>query len=666
MPDHSSGFRPPPTDAALNTISQEFAYSDIAEATSGFGASHRLGEGSYGTVYRGTLRDGTEVAIKALASPKEGGFREEVEVLSRFRHPNLVILMGFARNGRERLLVYELLPGGDLNARLNKDASFTWRHRLSVVLDAALGLSHLHGSRPKVFHRDIKTQNILMDRNGGGKVADFGLACLAQVNKRSLAVNQTSGTIGYADPLYIRTGVITEKSEVYSLGMVLLEVLTGRPPALQHPNGRVEYQFEHLAGEVRRLQPMVDKRGQWPAQMVDRVGQLALVCTCETEGMRPSFVDIVTKLRQWLREDQPQNAWQSMNASVPPQPQQQRPQHGQHPQYAPQPQHNPQPQPSPQPWHQRVGGAPDRPMMDHRGVPATPWPQQNPAAAARGFSPTDWRQNGNTGHASGRAPSPRGWQQQQGAGTSAAGPRRDSSPRGRLDARSQGQQQHQSQQQHSQQQHYQAQQWQQFQQQQLQQQQIHQQMHQQRPQQIPHGQVTNPFAPARASSPARRQGDHATAPGRAPSPRRPNDQPAPAGVGASGWVYGAPNAATGSATGGSVAAPAVAPPPPRVTSSPSSGRRELGQGWQPAVVGGYTAPDREPSPPRARMETPGAFSQEEPLLAFRHDPAQPPSIVKEEDIQALMAMGYNRTLVMEAFRRSSSKEGAANWIIEQG
>mmetsp|Transcript_56075 Transcript_56075/g.179950 ORF Transcript_56075/g.179950 Transcript_56075/m.179950 type:complete len:539 (-) Transcript_56075:217-1833(-) len=294
----------PPTDAVLNRISQEFPYEDLAAATRGFSAAARLGEGTYGTVFSGLLRDGTEVAIKALASPKEGGFREEVEVLSRFRHPNLVILMGFARKGRERYLVYELLPGGDVNSRLNKDPGFTWKQRLSVVHDAALGLSHLHGSRPQVFHRDVKTQNILMDRNGTGKVADFGLACLAQPNQDRLAVSQTSGTIGYADPLYIRTGVVTEKSEVYSMGMVLLEVLTGRPPALQHPSGRIEYQFDHLNGDLRKLLPMVDRRGKWPESLAQRVGGLALQCTCEHEAYRPSFVDIVKQLRAWLRDEQ--------------------------------------------------------------------------------------------------------------------------------------------------------------------------------------------------------------------------------------------------------------------------------------------------------------------------------------------------------------------------
>jgi len=343
----------PPTDAVLNHISQEFDFGEIREATQSFSSSHRLGEGTYGTVFRGTLRDGTEVAVKALASPKEGGFREEVEVLSRFRHPNLVILMGFARHGRERYLIYELLPGGDVNSRLNKDPSFTWKNRLNVVLDCALGLSHLHGSRPQVFHRDVKTQNMLMDKNGTGKVADFGLACLAQPNQHSLAVKETSGTLGYADPLYIRSGVVTEKSEVYSLGMVLLEVLTGRPPALQHPNGRIEYQFDHIGGDAAKLMAMVDRRGQWPPAMAQHVGHLALSCTCEQEQIRPSFVDIVTKLRKLLRDES---------------------------------------------LHQTAPAEERRPSMGYAVAPAQaagPWPQNNPfadSAARRGEQQAPLRQ----------------------------------------------------------------------------------------------------------------------------------------------------------------------------------------------------------------------------------------------------------------------------------
>ncbi|KAF4741562.1 hypothetical protein FOZ63_030525, partial [Perkinsus olseni] len=241
---------PAPTDANLNFISLEYPYEELRRATNNFSQDNVLGTGTYGCVYRGQLKDGTEVAVKVLQAPKESGFKEEVKVLSKFRHANLVILMGFARNGHERCLVYELLSGGDVSGRLQPSSgppSFNWYQRLSVALDAALGLSHLHNATPRVFHRDIKTQNILLDRNGSAKVADFGLACLAE--HRSLGhfkVQQCSGTIGYADPAYINTSVVTEKTEVYSFGMVLIELLTARPPAVQDPStGQILHNFQN-------------------------------------------------------------------------------------------------------------------------------------------------------------------------------------------------------------------------------------------------------------------------------------------------------------------------------------------------------------------------------------------------------------------------------------
>eukprot|EP00929_Paragymnodinium_shiwhaense_P115032 TRINITY_DN83627_c0_g1_i1.p1 TRINITY_DN83627_c0_g1~~TRINITY_DN83627_c0_g1_i1.p1 ORF type:complete len:746 (-),score=158.28 TRINITY_DN83627_c0_g1_i1:95-2332(-) len=309
--DHGNGWSLPPTDANLNCLSQEYPYDEILAATDGLCTASRIGKGMYGSVYQGTLRDGTEVAVKALSRPNEAGFREEVEVLSRFRHPNLVILMGFARapaQSKERYLVYELLSGGDVCSRLQKGPPFPWRARFTVALDAALGLSHLHGSRPQVFHRDIKSQNILMDRNGTGKMADFGLALLAQPNCDSMTVEQASGTMGYADPLYIRTGKVTERSEIYSFGMVVMELLTGRPPALQHVDGRIELQFSHICGDVSRVLPMVDRRIAWPASIVDFLARLSLRCSDDVEQHRPTFAEVVAKLRQTLREDHEEKA----------------------------------------------------------------------------------------------------------------------------------------------------------------------------------------------------------------------------------------------------------------------------------------------------------------------------------------------------------------------
>lgn len=114
-------------------------------------------------------------------------------------------------------------------------------------------------------------------------MADFGLALLAQPNCQSMTVEHTSGTIGYADPLYISTGQVTERSEVYSFGMVLLEVLTRRPPALQHTSGRIEFQFTHINGSLDAVRAMLDRHCGWPAQMVERLGKLALQCIGEQE-----------------------------------------------------------------------------------------------------------------------------------------------------------------------------------------------------------------------------------------------------------------------------------------------------------------------------------------------------------------------------------------------
>jgi len=291
-------------DASLNQLSLEYSYDELKEATKNFGDSSRIGHGSFGGVFRGIQKDGTEVAIKALEIPEEAGFEEEVRVLSKFRHPNLVILMGFARESSRRFLVYELLSGGDVYRRLQKccleNVPFTWNQRISVAFDAACGLSHLHHATPKVFHRDIKSPNILLDRNGTAKMADFGLACVS-THGGSHKVKQASGTVGYACPLYVHRGVITEGSEVYSFGIVMLELLTASPPAYATPgpDGSQQYQFlvTHLNNDVRVAMSMCDPKGQWPEQVGSKFAALAFQATSMTEANRPGFASLVNTLR---------------------------------------------------------------------------------------------------------------------------------------------------------------------------------------------------------------------------------------------------------------------------------------------------------------------------------------------------------------------------------
>jgi len=282
----------------------EYTYGELKQATSNFDNAVKLGSGSYGGVFKGVLKEGTEVAIKVLEVPNEAGFEEEVKVLSKFRHPNLVILMGFARNGPQRLLVYEMLAGGDVHRRLQRSSHenipFSWQERVGVALDAACGLSHLHHSSPKVFHRDIKSPNILLDKNGTAKMADFGLACLSHTAAHRVA--RASGTVGYACPLYVRRGVVSEGSEVYSFGMVLLELLTAHPPAYmsrksREGDGQIQYLTSQINGDISCVLKLLDRKAQWPPAFAERVAELALSCTQMQEESRPSFADVVRSLR---------------------------------------------------------------------------------------------------------------------------------------------------------------------------------------------------------------------------------------------------------------------------------------------------------------------------------------------------------------------------------
>jgi len=292
----------PKTDSHLNEASNEYSEEEIKASTKNFDPSCMLGSGTFGSVYRGTMNDGTEVAIKVLHIPEEAGFEEEVQVLSRFRHPNLVILMGFARHAEGwRSLIYEFLAGGDVSKRLQRSRQnleqFRWKPRLSAAVDAACGLSHLHNVTPRAFHRDIKGPNILLDKNGTAKMADFGLSCVSEGAAHK--VKQASGTVGYACPEYIRTGIITEGSEVHSFGMVVLELLTGAPPAVEKPNkpGEFCYLVDHIQGSKTKVTEMLDRTGQFPAVISQSLTELAFRCIRSNPAERPLFKTLVEELR---------------------------------------------------------------------------------------------------------------------------------------------------------------------------------------------------------------------------------------------------------------------------------------------------------------------------------------------------------------------------------
>ncbi|KAH0706849.1 hypothetical protein KY289_011925 [Solanum tuberosum] len=227
---------PPPSPAMSLGFSQStFTYEELVRATDGFSDANLLGQGGFGYVHKGILPNGKEVAVKQLKAGSGQGEREfqaEVEIISRVHHKHLVSLVGYCITGAQRLLVYEFVPNNTLEFHLHGKGRppLDWPIRLKIALGSAKGLAYLHEDcQPKIIHRDIKAANILIDFNFEAKVADFGLAKLtSDVNTH--VSTRVMGTFGYLAPEYASSGKLTDKSDVFSFGVMLLELITGRRP----------------------------------------------------------------------------------------------------------------------------------------------------------------------------------------------------------------------------------------------------------------------------------------------------------------------------------------------------------------------------------------------------------------------------------------------------
>ncbi|KAF6134623.1 hypothetical protein GIB67_022910 [Kingdonia uniflora] len=298
------------------TSTRFFAYEELKEATNNFEAGSLLGEGGFGRVFKGVLSDGTAVAIKKLTNGGHQGDKEflvEVEMLSRLHHRNLVKLVGYysSRDSSQNLLCYELVPNGSLEAWLHGplgvNCSLDWDTRMKIALDAARGLAYLHeDSQPCVIHRDFKASNILLENNFNAKVADFGLAKQAPEGRTNYLSTRVMGTFGYVAPEYAMTGHLLVKSDVYSYGVVLLELLTGRKPVdMLQPSGQ-----ENLVTWARpilrdkdRLKELADLKlsGKYPNEDFVRVCTIAAACVAPEAAQRPTMGEVVQSLKMVQR-----------------------------------------------------------------------------------------------------------------------------------------------------------------------------------------------------------------------------------------------------------------------------------------------------------------------------------------------------------------------------
>ncbi|MCO5552751.1 hypothetical protein L7F22_006268 [Adiantum nelumboides] len=286
-----------------------FSLEEIRKCTNNFSRNNEIGEGGYGKVYKGYLASGDKVAIKRAGTDSLQGaaeFKNEIELLSRVHHRNLVGLIGFCFEEGEQMLVYEFMPNGTLRESLSGTTGIlmNWERRLSICLSSARGIAYLHTeANPPIIHRDIKSSNILLDDKLVAKVADFGLSKLAPTEDSVTPVStQIKGTMGYLDPDYFMTNIFTDKSDVYSFGVVLLELITGRLP-IQGGKYVVREMRTALGqgGMVQVVKSMVDPElKDYSLEALEKVVELALACVEDNPEKRPTMMEVVKEIENLL------------------------------------------------------------------------------------------------------------------------------------------------------------------------------------------------------------------------------------------------------------------------------------------------------------------------------------------------------------------------------
>ncbi|CAH8355699.1 unnamed protein product [Eruca vesicaria subsp. sativa] len=286
-----------------------FTSRELEKATENFSQNRVLGRGGQGTVYKGMLLDGRTVAVKkskVIDEDKLQEFINEVVILSQINHRHVVKLLGCCLETEVPMLVYEFIINGNLFQHIHEesdDYTMVWGMRLRIAVDVAGALSYLHSSASSpIYHRDIKSSNILLDEKYRAKVADFGTS-------RSVTIDQThwttvvSGTVGYVDPEYYRSSQYTEKSDVYSFGVVLAELITGDKPVITVETTREMISLaDHfrLAMKEKRLTDIIDARikDDCKLEQVMAMANLAVKCLSWKGKKRPNMIEVFMELER--------------------------------------------------------------------------------------------------------------------------------------------------------------------------------------------------------------------------------------------------------------------------------------------------------------------------------------------------------------------------------
>ncbi|XP_027364910.1 cysteine-rich receptor-like protein kinase 10 [Abrus precatorius] len=291
----------------------QFDLTIIKAATNNFLRENKIGKGGFGEVYKGILYDGRHVAVKRLStSSKQGSveFKNEILLIAKLQHKNLVTFIGFCLEEQEKILVYEYMPNGSLDYLLfgTRQNKLSWLERYKIIRGTALGLLYLHEySRLKIIHRDLKPSNVLLDENMNPKISDFGMAKIVEMDQDYGNTKRIVGTYGYMSPEYAMLGQFSEKSDVFSFGVMILEIISGKKNLNSYESNNI---VEGLTGYVWR-----QWKDQTPLSILDsnieesysqmevlKCIHVGLLCVQENPNVRPTVATVISYLNSHLLE----------------------------------------------------------------------------------------------------------------------------------------------------------------------------------------------------------------------------------------------------------------------------------------------------------------------------------------------------------------------------